>query len=60
MAGYTKPQPRTSPLILIVAEDTALRLALQDIFEFSGYLTVTASSAREGLKALRNIPTPRT
>jgi CheY-like chemotaxis protein len=47
-----KPQGHF-PLILIVDDDPSLRLALKDIFEFSGYAVMTAGSAREGLQALR-------
>jgi CheY-like chemotaxis protein len=46
------------PLILIVAEDSALRRALQDIFEFTGYATLGATCAREGLKALSSLAIP--
>ena len=49
---------KSYPLILIVAEDSALRRALQDIFEFTGYATLAAPSAREGLKALSSLALP--
>ena len=44
------------PLILFVDDDPSLRVALQEIFEFSGYAVLTATSASEALNILRSAP----
>jgi len=44
------------PLILFVDDDPSLRVALREIFEFSGYAVVTATSASEALHILRSEP----
>jgi CheY-like chemotaxis protein len=42
----------TDTYVLIVDEDPSLRQSLQEIFEFSGYVALTAAGAREGLQIL--------
>jgi CheY-like chemotaxis protein len=41
------------PVIMVVDDDTDLREALKDIFEFSGYVVFTAATGFEGLHLLR-------
>ena len=43
------------PVILVVDDDTDLREALKDIFEFSGYVVFTAATGYEGLRLLRQL-----
>ncbi len=47
-----KKADKTDTYVLIVDEDPSLRQSLQEIFEFSGYVALTAGSAREGLQIL--------
>ena len=49
-----KKADKTDTYVLIVDEDPSLRQSLQEIFEFSGYMALTAGSAREGLQILRS------
>ena len=46
------------PLILIVDDDPTMGLALQEIFEFSGYTVLTATNAYEALDMMRAADTP--
>lgn len=43
------------PLLLIVDDDVVLRYALQEVFEFSQYVVVTAGSGTQGLELLRTM-----
>ncbi len=45
------------PVILVVDDDTDLREALTDIFEFSGYVVFSAATGCEGLHLLRCLDT---
>jgi CheY-like chemotaxis protein len=49
-----KNTDQTDTYVLIVDEDPSLRQSLQEIFEFSGYVALTAGSAREGLQILHS------
>jgi CheY-like chemotaxis protein len=49
-----KKADKTDTYVLIVDEDPSLRQSLQEIFEFSGYVALTAASAREGLQILHS------
>jgi CheY-like chemotaxis protein len=52
-----KSANKTDTYVLIVDEDPSLRQSLQEIFEFSGYVALTAASAREGLQILHSAST---
>src|SRR5690606_1183954 len=49
-----KKADKTDTYVLIVDEDLSLRQSLQELFEFSGYVALTAASAREGLQILHS------
>ena len=45
------------PVILIVDDDPTMGLALQEIFEFSGYTVLTATNAYQALEMMRSADT---
>ena len=54
-AGMSEPTPNTRPLILVVEDETLVRMTLVDVLEDAGFKVIQAVHADEALRVLRAV-----
>lgn len=54
-AGMSEPTPNTRPLILVVEDETLVRMTLVDVLEDAGFKVIEAVHADEALRVLRAV-----
>ena len=54
-AGMSEPTPNTRPLILVVEDETLVRMTLVDVLEDAGFKVIEAVHADEDLRVLRAV-----
>ena len=54
-SGMSEPHPNTRPLILVVEDETLVRMTLVDVLEDAGFKVIEAVHADEALQVLKAV-----